>query len=217
MSSAIENKNVTELGVDLLSSNLRFLMAKMGIDASKLYESTGIAVTTINNLRRASGNPTLSTLQSLSEFFDVTIGDLTEKNLANTQLKQLGSLEVPLVDLNEVDDFFNSPHKGGNSIVIELEKNIRENAFAIKITNNSMAPYFDKGTVFVLGRDIPAQDGDLVLVKFGNNPPCFRKVFLEEETYFFSHISELLGKDLYKSKNFSIYGVVIKAIQYFYE
>ncbi len=217
MSSVIESKNIHELNIAILSNNLRYLMNKVGIDAVRLYEMTGIAATTINNLRRGMGNPTLSTLQSLSDFFNVSIGELTEKNLANLIMPQISSGDIPLIDINEIDNFFSATYKQKKSIHIELTDTLKEKSFAIKLSNGSMAPFFEKGTVFIICKDIIAQDGDIVLVRFGKNPACFRRVFIEEKAHFFGHISEILGKDLVKSKNFVIYGVVIKAIQYFHE
>jgi SOS-response transcriptional repressor LexA len=192
-------------------------MVRSKIEPVKLFELTGIAVTTINNLKRGQGNPTLSTLQSLAEFFDISIGDLTERDLSAHNLKKTSSSLV-LIDLNTADDYLTgTSQKNLQSISVELEPSLKEKSFAIKITNSSMAPFFEKGTVFILSKNTIAHDGDLVLVKFGNNPVCFRRVLIEEDSYFFSPISELLGKDPYKSKNFTIYGVVIKAIQYFHE
>lgn len=217
MSNRLDSKNITDLNIGILSNNLRFLMSRSNIEPIKLFELTGIAVTTINNLKRGQGNPTLSTLQSLAEFFDISIGDLTERDLSTLNVKK-SSASLVLIDLNNADDYLTGTfQKNLQSISIELEPSLKEKSFAIKIMNSSMAPFFEKGTVFIISKSTTAYDGDLVLVKFGKNPACFRRVLIEDDSYFFSPISELLGKDPYKSKNFTIHGVVIKAIQYFHE
>jgi len=218
MSSDVESKFANTVFIHCLSENLKRLMSYRNIDTLQLCEKTGIAVTTINNLRRGTGNPTLSTLQALSVFFGITITQLTETNLsADYPTLPKSNQEIPIFDLHEVNDFLEGAGKKKNLLFVDVGQHLKENCFAIKVTNNSMAPFFEKGTVFVICKNMSAQDGDIVLVKFNNYPYCFRKVFIEEDTYFFSPVSEILGKELSKSKNFAIYGVVIKAIQHFHE
>lgn len=218
MSSEIESKSINNVNIHYLSENLKRLMNHKNIDVADLCEKTGIAVTTINNLKRGIGNPTLSTLQSLSEFFNVSISQLTETNLSDDHSIAIKSnQEISICDLHDINNFLEHRNKHKHYMLIDIGQHAKENCFAIKITNNSMAPFFDKGTIFVICNNLIAQDGDIVLVKFNNHPPCFRKVFIEEDTYFFNPVSELLGKELSKSKNFTILGIVIKAIQHFHE
>lgn len=218
MSSELGSKFASPSNIHCLSENLKRLMNHKNIDVSQLCEKTGIAATTINNLKRGAGNPTLSTLQALSEFFGITMSQLTETSLSDdypTSFKP--NQEIPICDLHEIDNFLANQNKHKNYMLVDIGQHTRENCFAIKATNNSMAPLFDKGTIFVICKNLMPQDGDIVLVKFSNHLPCFRKVFIEEDTYFFNPVTELLGKELSKCKNFAILGIVIKAIQYFHE
>ncbi len=218
MSSQIESKAINSVDIRNLSDNLKLLMSSKNIDAAQLYEKTGIAVTTINNLRRGVGNPTLSTLQLLSEFFDVSIGELTETNFSSEKFdSSKANQEIPIFELQEVNIFLENLNKAKKTISVDIGQHSKQNCFAVKVSNNSMAPFFEKGTIFVICKNLIAQDGDIVLVKFNNHLPCFRKVFIEEDTYLFNSVSETLGKELSKSKNFTIHGVVIKAIQHFHE
>ncbi|MGC1183157.1 S24 family peptidase [Legionella sp.] len=214
MSSIITKKNTTVLNSNNLSNNLCYLMQKSGIDAAELSKSTGIALTTINGLKRGTGNPTLSTLQTISDFFDITIGQLTESTISNNNLN-CNFVEIPLLEIQEIHEFIPHYDKFKATISIKAEKN--NTFFAIRISNNSMAPHFEKGTVFVVCPELQAQDGDIVLVQFNNQLPCFRKIFIEDESCIFSSVSEIIGSEISKSKNFTIHGVVTKAIQNFYE
>ena len=107
MSSKLEQKLLSQSGdIQLLSSNLCWLMKNKSLDSSFLSEKTGIAVTTINSLKRGVGNPTYSTLVSLSEFFNITISQLTEINLINGLEIEKKSQDIPLLTFNELADYF---------------------------------------------------------------------------------------------------------------
>lgn len=215
MSSAITKNSNLKLNANNLTDNLRHLMHKSGVDAAELSKLTGIALTTINSLKRGVGNPTLSTLQTISDFFNITIGQLTESNISGREHKS-NLVEVPLLEIQEIHSFLDNYDKFNATVIIEAEKNTGK-LFAVKISNNSMAPLFEKGTIFLICPELQPQDGDIVLVQFNNQLPCFRKIFMEEDACVFSPISEIIGSEVSKSKNFTIQGIVTKAIQKFHE
>lgn len=212
MSSDINKKMADETEIGMLASNLRVLMNKMNVDSAELSKKTGIALTTINGLKRGSGNPTLSTLQELAEFFDVTIGELAEKNLSKS--RQL-VYEIPLLVQEELPEYLKNPRKFKQTISTELDVWKQNKYYAIRITNNAMQPLFEKGSIFVIVKDANIHDGDIVLVQFDQHPPCFRKVFIEGKSYFFKSVSELINGNIIKHDSFHIHGIVIKAIQHF--
>lgn len=217
MSSNINKKISGNADTGVLSSNLRNLMNMFKIDSSELSEKTGIALTTINGLKRGAGNPTLSTLYQLAEFFDVSIGQLTEKNLSTTNKMARIVYEIPLLTLDELFDFFKNQNRYKNTISTELDAWSPNKYYAIKFNNNSMNPLFEKGSIFIIAHDVQIHDGDIVLVQFEQHPPCFRRVFIEGRSYFFKPLSEMVGGNLVKDSNAIIHGIVIKAIQHFYE
>lgn len=217
MSSEINKKMLDEADIGLLANNLRSLMSKFNIDSSELSKNTGIALTTINGLKKGSGNPTFSTLYQLAEFFDISIGQLTEKNLASTNNGTHIIHEIPLLSLDELAEFLKNRHKYLNTISTQLDSIKAEKHYSIRINNNAMSPLFEKGSIFVVAQDVHPHDGDIVLVQFDNHPPCFRKIFLEGRSCFFKPISELIGNNVIKDDSFMIHGVVIKAIQHFHD
>lgn len=217
MSSDINKKMTDETDIGILASNLRSLMNTFNIDSSELSKKTGIALTTINGLKRGAGNPTLSTLYQLAEFFDVSIGHLTEKNLSVTGKTARIVYEIPLLILDELPEFLKNQNKYKNSISTELDVWKPNKYYAIKVNNNAMTPLFEKGSIFVITQDAHVHDGDIVLVQFDQHLPCFRKVFIEGRSYFFKPISEIIGDNIVKDNNFTIHGIVIKAIQHFHD
>ncbi len=217
MSSDINKKIMDEAGIEILASNLRTLMSRFSIDSLELSKKTGIALTTINSLKRGSGNPTLSTLYQLAEFFDVSIGQLTEKNLSLADKSARIIYEIPLLALDELAEFLKNQSKYKNTISTELDLWEPNRYYATKINNNSMNPLFEKGSIFIIARNIHIHDGDIVLVQFNKHPPCFRKIFIEGKSYFFKPISELISSTVIKDDNFTIHGIIIKAIQHFHD
>lgn len=217
MSSDINKKMIDEAEIGMLASNLRTLMNTFNVDSSELSKKTGIALTTINGLKRGTGNPTLSTLHQLAEFFDVSIGQLTEKNLSATSQRTRIVYEIPLLILDELSEFLSNQNKYKSTISTELDAWKPNKYYSIRINNNAMSPLFEKGSIFVVAKDIHIHDGDIVLVQFEQHPPCFRKIFIEGKSYFFKPISELIGGNVIKDNKFTIHGIVIKAIQHFHD
>lgn len=217
MSSDINKKMMDEAEIGILAGNLRTLMSRFNIDSSELSKKTGIALTTINGLKRGLGNPTLSTLYQLADYFDVSIGQLTEKTLSLTDKSPRIVYEIPLLALDGLGDFLSNPNKFKNTISTELELWEPNKYYATKINNNSMSPLFEKGSIFIIARNIHIHDGDIVLVQFNKHPPCFRKIFIEGNSYFFKPISDLISDSVIKDDNFTIHGIIIKAIQHFHD
>lgn len=65
---------------DSLARNLRIAMAEKNIKANKLSKETGIAETTISNLRNGKTNGiAFKTLEKLAEHLGVSVSDLFER------------------------------------------------------------------------------------------------------------------------------------------
>jgi len=65
---------------DSLARNLRIAMAEKNIKANKLSKETGIAESTISNLRNGKTNGTaFETLEKLAEHLGVSVSDLFKR------------------------------------------------------------------------------------------------------------------------------------------
>lgn len=215
MSTTSPSQITESLNLTLFSENLRNLMFQHKVDVSELNEKTGIAVSTINSLRRGAGNPTLSTLLSLSNFFNISLSDLAESSIDKGIRQDKNLYEIPLIDISEVNSYLNSGIKSQETITDDLQNENPNLCFAIKLNNSSLAPFFEKGTIFIMAIDKKPQDGDIVLVKFGENLPCFRKIYIEGDNYFFKSVSEVINHKAITTTDFLIHGIVLKAIQIF--
>jgi SOS-response transcriptional repressor LexA len=217
MSRDLNKKVSTDLKIDLLSKNICFLMQKKNLDSATLHAQSGIPVTTINSLKRGGGNPTLATLQQLCACFHVSISELTESDLSNKveRAKTVVSYEIPLFSLDDLFMYLKDKKRFHQTISTDIENWKEDKYYAIKISNNGMSPLFEKGTIFVIEHDAQTHDGDIVLVQFGSHSPCFRRIFIEGDSFYFKQIADIVGDSVQTSSAFTIHGTLIKAIQYF--
>ena len=84
----------------LTARNLAYLMNKRGADAATLCEVTGLGIATVNSLHRGIGNPTLSTLIGLAQFFNVSLIELSEMDLSAQNYKPSMARPIPLIKIS---------------------------------------------------------------------------------------------------------------------
>ncbi|SMG55551.1 helix-turn-helix domain-containing protein [Cedecea sp. NFIX57] len=197
----------------IISKNLTSLMGMKGIDAQGLSIHTGVGIATINNLRKGIGNPTISTLSSIADFFDVKVGDLTDKNLRKHDDTSDNVKSIPLISYSEIERFLANKMKVTDSYITEVDDVSDKSLFTVEITNNSLSPELDRGTYCVISLDEPFCDGDIVLVKLKNYPICLRRVYVSDTNLQFTTIS-LETDNIPKSySDYNIVGVLLKIIK----
>src|SRR3990167_5435700 len=75
MATATENE-ISSKELTCLAHNLNNLMRDKGVDTKQLSALTGVSISLLNSLKRGDGNPTLGTLITLANFFDISIDSL---------------------------------------------------------------------------------------------------------------------------------------------
>lgn len=215
----MQKKDIKMSGADqellrITADNISNLMKNRGIDAIELSRKTGLGIATINSIRRAVGNPTLSTLSSLASFFDVTLAELTAKNCDQARGSLKNVKPIPFLKLNDVESFFSTGHFD-DTYTTEVEVDQNEIFFAVQINNDIMYPQMPNGSVCIISTDAEPSDGDIVLVKIHQHTPCFRRVFIEGSSYMFTPISleRTMAPSVYE--DYKILGVVLKFIKTF--
>ena len=196
------------------AENISNLMKDKGVDAVELSKATGLGIATINSIRRAVGNPTLSTLSSLANFFGVSLAELTEKSGDNGRGSLKNVKPIPFLKVGDVESFFSTGHFD-DTYTTEIEVDKNETFFAVQINNDTMHPQMPNGSVCIVSKDAEPSDGDIVLVKIYEHTPCFRRVFIDGSRYMFTLISldRAIAPSLYD--NYKILGVVLKSIKVF--
>ncbi|WP_434632688.1 helix-turn-helix domain-containing protein [Chromobacterium sp. CV08] len=196
-----------------VARNLASLMSRHGVDAMRLSDETGLGIATINNLRRGVGNPTLSTLGEIARYFQVGIGELTADDLDAAAERGPAVFSMPLTGIGRLGDFIDAGVADLGHYCAEVAGYAGRPLFAVLVNNDTLYPHYAQGTVFIMVRESRPQDGDIVLVRIGDNPPCLRRVYVEEEFLLFLSISALndMAPSLYK--NYQVLAVVLKAIK----
>jgi transcriptional regulator with XRE-family HTH domain len=93
---------VKEQAGQVLAANLRALRAQYGLSMSELARRSGIAKGTLSQLESGTGNPTIETVFSLSNAFNVPVSSLlTERTSPDVVLVRSAGLDV--LSSNAVD------------------------------------------------------------------------------------------------------------------
>lgn len=214
----IKTKNLrmdTSQQDDILARNLKYLMNKNTIDAGTLGRNIDVAASTINGIRRGGGNPTLGTVAAIAQHFQLSISDLTEKYIDGDAIPVKSAHRISLITMKDIPIYLKNPKRTERIMITELGDTNSENFFAVSIDNNSLYPLFEKGTVFIVKKTKQVLDGDIVLVDFGNASYCFRRIFVESSNYFFKPLIDTLQSPGSHTKQFTLVGIVVKAIQNF--
>jgi phage repressor protein C with HTH and peptisase S24 domain len=199
------------MSLKTLGKNIAFLMGKTGIDPQTLSDSTGVGVATINNLKRCSGNPTISTLSALAEFFNVSAGALMETDLSGPSSGEKVKT-LPLINFNDLELYLQNNKVYKNTYSVEVDELDNRSLFAVEITTNSLFPEIESGTICVISQDNRYYDGDIVLLKTKNSHIFFRRIFIASSGFKFSNISLDKNTEIVEYENYTIIGVVLKKI-----
>lgn len=196
----------------IVQKNLNYLMEKNGVDAHTLSTDLGFAHSTINVIRRGVGNPTLTTLESIANYFKVSLSDFVSKNL--TAGIETVVYELPLISFNLLDAYLKKTFTPSEYYRVELEDACYPSEmFAITVDRNGLAPFWEKGSVLIVDRAIQTKDLDIVVVKFGEHVPCIRKALINgDSSYIFSKLVADNTELNIQPSTYSIIGVVVKIV-----
>jgi len=204
------NEGKQNIDLDFIARQLKTLMLKSNISTKLLSDTTGISISAINNLKRGEGNPTIGTLCSLANFFNIAVGEFLGIESNVETLKQVIPLNV--YDLRHANN--RKSHFILNSIMIEKPKNANfNNSFGVVINNNSLQPLYEKGTIFIVSLHQPVIDGDIVVVSIHNNTNSIKRCFLKNNSIFLKNITLSGEVDKYQRNEVKILGMVLQIIQ----
>lgn len=203
MATATENE-ISSKELTCLAHNLNNLMRDKGVDTKQLSALTGVSISLLNSLKRGDGNPTLGTLITLANFFDISID-----SLILSDARKRGTVAIiPVYEIQVAHEA--NKHVAIKNIYLKIEKDKNMSHYAIQLDNSSLMPFFDKGSIFLISNHNKHSDGDIVLVRINNEYNVLRKVFIKNQGLLFQYIS--LDADLHFYDNYKIIGPVIKVI-----
>ncbi len=145
-------------------SNVKQLMQKQNIREAGLSRLTGIPLTTLHKiLSGKTSDPRISTLQTLANYFEVTVDELYT-GVQNTNIQSIPILSWG--DCTKDTKFLKSltPSNWGEWLTTE---HIAKFAYGL-ISKPSMEPRFPKGTTLIVDPSLTPEDGDLVIVVYNS-------------------------------------------------
>jgi len=211
--SIVETKHTL---LNVLSSNLDFIMLQKGVDIKTLSESTGISLTNLHNIRRGLTNPTLTTLEALANYFNLSVTQLLSSYLSTSQPNnQHVLMDVPIFDLDKISsqDLSKLSSEKFLPVAIPMGENV-DQRIVVQLDNNAMHPLYEKGTYFLINFALPLRDGDLVAVKLEGQVTTIRRIFVMglQMTLFHPVLMKEQGVTVDKDQ-VKFFGVIEKIIQ----
>lgn len=70
-----------------LHTNLNYLLSRDSLDIPSLSAETGVPIATIFRMKKEDNNPTLSSLEPISEFFRIELNDLLYEDITGPVAK----------------------------------------------------------------------------------------------------------------------------------
>lgn len=160
------------LSHDRIWAAIDALAARNALSASGLARKAGLDSTAFNKSKRTSadGRPRWPSTESLAKIIDATGASLDEF-LALLDPVEGGPIRrtVPLLGFAQagVGGFFEDAGfpEGQGLDLVDLPQSASDNAFALKVSGDSMLPLYRHGDVLVVERASAVRRGDRVVVK----------------------------------------------------
>jgi transcriptional regulator with XRE-family HTH domain len=207
---------------DNLATRIRRLMQQHGnISEAELARVTQLPQPTIHRLISGSTlDPRVSTLQALTDYFNVTFDYLLAKSpllpLSELGLLHSGAHQLfPIIEWDEVITFLEKPSQitqkysdKGDWATTDLAMD--KNSFVLK-TRASMEPRFSRGTLLFIEPNENAEDGDLVLAYYKKEQQlALRSVVIDGRSRFLQSVMSPSQMDAF-DKDKIILGVVAQS------
>jgi len=172
----------------LIAENLCKLLSKYNLNANQLAHILGIPMMTVRRLMSGeTGDPRISTLKIIADYFNISIDILIGNNPETTLVhsKKVKAYLIPkltwevLSELGDITQMDFSTWKNWQTLSIDENNLLGKKTFAIE-SRPSMYPRFPTGTIFIIDPSTQPTDGDIVLIKFvKNNEFTLRELIID--------------------------------------
>ena len=203
-----------DVSLKLIGENISFLIKKQGTDISRLSRDTGIGIATIKNLRRGIGNPTISTLSAIADFFHVTVGMITDSYIFQSPDYTCNNiLSIPLVKYSEIESYISNSFLPTTKYITEVDDPKDNSIFAFEVINNAFSPEIERSSICIVSLNEEVNDSDIVLVKIKDYPILLRRVFFGAEGMMFFNLSLEADVSPIQYKKYNIMAVLLKIVK----
>lgn len=212
-----------ELNQEQLSSiagNLEQLIKLRNTTDNKIAQDLNIPPITIKRLLSGeTTDPRISTLKSISDYFNVSIDTLIEPNSIGPTIfiNKFKPAFLPLLDWETAKNIGDIDFTHWeNWVPVTLGKDVifHQNAFALE-SRPSMYPRFQPGTIFILEPSLIPADGDLVLVNLReNNELTLRELSIDPPDWQLHPLNQGTGILNYSKDSHEIVAIVCLTLFY---
>lgn len=171
----------------MISKNLKYLLNRYAISPTALSKSTGVPQPTIHRiLTGESKEPRTSNLRPISEYFNISIDDLSTRDLAGDKTDTdsnilltpaaTGARPLSIISFVQASKLAKaSETRPSGSDVVYTSIDLSRSAFALEIFGDSMLPDFQPGDRIIVDPEVEPQPGDFVVANNNGEEALFRK------------------------------------------
>jgi transcriptional regulator with XRE-family HTH domain len=175
---------------------LNNLMENQGLSLDKLAKLTGVSRSNINRMRTDENcNPTISSLLPIATFFNLSVEQLIGITpTTDTHKYQLNSLKLEklpvLINYKQVNAFISDGSSPKNANFTYTENTISTQSFGFITQDNSMQPFFPKGSTVVFDCQLKYDDQSYVLaIDLSNSKLLFKKYINQDNLEFLTALN----------------------------
>jgi SOS-response transcriptional repressor LexA len=214
-----------EIAMSELSSILKTMMGQVKITVTELARQTGIGQPVIH--RMASGetdNPKVLSLRPIAQFFDLNLSQLVgDEPLPRDRIPGTHNpfyrrwSRLPLLSWEQAIHWPELKLPQETVSYIATEAAVSENAFAVRMEDNTMNPRFAKDTILVIEPSLTAQDNDFALVYVKGDPKTqFKQVLFDGTSLYLKPLNPDFEVK-HVTEEYRILGVMVQALTEFYQ
>ncbi len=194
------------------------------ISVSELARLTGLPQPTIHHILSGSTkNPRKKALEELSNFFSVSVNELTGLEtlpavIPDVIKEDLQISTIPIIEWDSLKTWPSEANKIQDKQKILINKKIAKNSFALIMPDDSMEPLFQKNSLLIFDSGKNPKDRDFVIVNLSKEGiVLFNRLFSENNILYLRQNMEDGSLKLTRldQSNDHILGTLIEArIQY---
>ncbi len=210
-----------DITINSVGKILSKLIAQHDLNETELSQKIGVPRATINRLTSGrTPDPRASTLQTIANYFDVSIDQLLgHKPLFSESGTKIISEKkedvLPILEWNEADKWeqkINGAKTESMRNWLSFGKTSNPYLFALMVRGESMWPQFEEGIFLVVDPQKQAKSKDLVIAAIlESNEIVFRKIIIEDGCRLLAACNPIFPVIILNEKD-KIIGTVIKSI-----
>lgn len=184
-----------------LSKKLKSLLFEKKITLTELSKRSGVSIPTLHRMVEGkTKHPNDKALKAVSEYFEVTVNELTNLEYGN-EIKNISPslIHVPVLNWKNLESFPDQEQSQTSVLV----SNVNKNSFAVKMPDHSMEPFIFKDSLLIFDPTLKITDRCYVIVKINElNIFVVRQVLIDLNNIFIKAINaDILSSSLRKLQN----------------